>query len=65
VIRRRGLWRLLETVEQATLDRVDWYNNCCRREPIGNMSPAQAEARHYAQRQAAATAAWLKPTRFR
>ncbi len=48
VIRQRGPWRSLEAVEYATLDWVDWYNNR-RLEPIGNMPPAEAEARYYAQ----------------
>ena len=57
VIRRRGPWRNLETVEFATLDWVDWYNNRRLLEPIGNMPPAEAETRYYAQLEAPATAA--------
>jgi putative transposase len=57
VIRRRGPWRSLETVEYATLDWVDWYNNRRLLEPIGNMPPAEAEARYYAQLEAPALAA--------
>ena len=56
-IRRRGPWRNLETVEFATLDWVDWYNNRRLLEPIGNMPPAEAEARYYAQLEAPAMAA--------
>ena len=48
VIRRRGSWRSLETVEFATLDWVDWFNNRRLFEPIGNIPPAEAEANYYA-----------------
>jgi putative transposase len=47
VIHRRGPWRSLETVEFATLEWVDWFNNRRIFEPIGNMPPAEAEARYY------------------
>jgi putative transposase len=47
VIRRRGPWRSLEAVEFATLEWVDWYNHRRLLEPIGNMPPAEAEARYY------------------
>jgi putative transposase len=57
VIRRRGPWRSLDAVEYATLNWVDWYNNRRLLEPIGNMPPAEAEARHYAQLELAAMAA--------
>src|SRR3712207_1634123 len=57
VIRRRGPWRNLETVEFAALDWVDWYNNRRLLEPIGNIPPAEAEERYYAQLEAPAMAA--------
>ena len=57
VIRPRGPWRNLETVEFATLEWVDWYNNRRLLEPIGNMPPAEAEERYYAQLEAPAMAA--------
>ncbi len=57
LIRRRGPWRNLETVEFATLDWVDWYNNRRLLEPIGNIPPAEAEERYYAQLEASAMAA--------
>ena len=57
VIRRRGPWRSLEAVEFATLEWVDWYNTRRLLEPIGNMPPAEAEARYYAQLEPAAMAA--------
>jgi putative transposase len=49
VIWRRGPWRNFETVEFATLEWVDWFNNRRLLEPIGNIPPAEAEARYYAQ----------------
>src|SRR3954471_15476959 len=49
VIHRRGPWRSAETVEFATLEWVDWFNNRSVLEPIGNIPPAEAEARYYAQ----------------
>jgi putative transposase len=57
VIRRRGPWRRLEAVELATLEWVDWFNNRRLLEPIGNMPPAEAEERYYAQLQEMALAA--------
>jgi len=48
VIRRRGPWRCLDAVEFATLEWVDWFNNRRLLEPIGNIPPAEAEARYYA-----------------
>ena len=57
VIRRRGPWRSLEAVELATLEWVDWFNNRRLLEPIGNMPPAEAEERYYAQLQEMALAA--------
>jgi transposase InsO family protein len=47
VIHRRGPWRSFEAVEFATLEWVDWFNNRRLLEPIGNMPPAEAEARYY------------------
>jgi putative transposase len=49
VIRCRGPWRSLEAVEFATLEWVDWFNNRRLLEPIGNIPPAEAEQRFYAQ----------------
>ena len=57
VIRRRGPWRTLEAVEFATLEWVDWFNNRRLLEPIGNIPPAEAEARYYAQTEDVAMAA--------
>jgi transposase InsO family protein len=49
VINLRGPWRSFEAVEFATLAWVDWFNNRRLLEPIGNIPPAEAEARYYAQ----------------
>ena len=49
VIHRRGPWRGFEAVEFATLEWVDGFNNRRLLEPIGNIPPAEAEARYYAQ----------------
>jgi len=48
VIHRRGPWHNFEAVEYATLEWVDWFNNCRLLEPLGNLPPAEAEARFYA-----------------
>ena len=37
VIRRRGPWRSLDSVEYAVLEWVDWFNNRRIFEPIGNI----------------------------
>lgn len=37
-----------EAVEFATLTWVDWFNNRQLPEPIGNIPPAEGEARYYA-----------------
>ena len=48
VIHRRGPWRSFDAVEYATLEWVDWFNNRRLLEPIGNIPPAEAEAKFYA-----------------
>ncbi|HEX4174146.1 MAG TPA: IS3 family transposase [Acetobacteraceae bacterium] len=57
VIHRRGPWRSAEAVEFAALEWVDWFNNRRLLEPIGNIPPAEAEARYYGQTNERATAA--------
>ena len=47
----------MEAVEFATLAWVDWFNNRRLLEPIGNISPAEAEAAYYAQLEATPMAA--------
>ena len=49
VIRSLGPWKHLEAVEFATLDWVDWFNHRRLLEPIGDVPPAEYEARYYAQ----------------
>jgi putative transposase len=49
VIHRRAPWRSFQSVEFATLEWVDWFNNRRLLEPIGNIPPAEAEARYYAK----------------
>ena len=44
-IRRRGPRRSLEAVEFAALERVDGFDNHRLPDPIGNVPPAEAEAR--------------------
>jgi putative transposase len=46
VIRRRGPWRGIESVEFATLEWVDWFNNRRLLEPLGYVPPAEYEAAH-------------------
>ena len=57
VIRRQGPWRSLEAVEWATLASVDRFNHRRLLEPIGNIPPAEAEARFYATLEETALAA--------
>ena len=57
VIHRRGPWRSFEAVEFATLEWVDWFNTRRLLEPIGNVPPAEAEARYYATGRGPALAA--------
>ena len=57
VIHRRGPSRSFEAVDIATLEWVDWFNHRRLLEPIGNIPPAEAEARYYAMREQPAMAA--------
>lgn len=57
VIHRCGPWRSFEAVEFATLEGLAWFTTRRGLEPIGNVSPAEAEARHFAQTEAQALAA--------
>ncbi len=58
MIHRRGPWRSLEAVEFATLEWVNWFNHRRLLEPIGNIPPAEAEARYYEQRGTLSVDAW-------
>mgnify|MGYP002716977331 CR=1 FL=1 len=57
VIRRRGPWRSLEAVEFATLEWVDWFNHRRLLQPIGNIPPAEGEARYHVEAKHSAAAA--------
>lgn len=48
VIHRREPWRSFEAIEYATLKWVDWFNHRRLLEPIGNITPAEAEEQYYA-----------------
>ena len=56
VIHRQS-WKSLETVEFATLDWVDWFNNRRLLGPIGDIPPAEAEANYHQQQRELALAA--------
>jgi transposase InsO family protein len=43
-----GPWRNRDTVEMATLEWVDWYNNRRLFEALGDIPPAEAESAYYA-----------------
>ena len=58
LIHRRGPWRSADAVELATLEWVNRFNNRRLLEPIGNIPPAESEARYYAQVNDHAMAAW-------
>jgi transposase InsO family protein len=47
VIHHRGPWRHLDAVEYATLEWVDWFNNCRLLEPIGNVPPVELETSYH------------------
>jgi len=47
VIRQRGPWRSLESVEFATLEWVAWFNNARILERIGYVPPAEFEEEYY------------------
>ena len=64
---RTGLMRVSssEAVEFATLEWVDWFNNRRLLEPIGNIPPAEAEARYYEQLNEPAMVACVKQNGLR
>ena len=57
VIRRRGPWRDLETVEFATLEWVDWFNHRRLLGPIGHVPPVEYEQQYYLAQEAPVIAA--------
>jgi putative transposase len=56
VIRKRAPWRSLESVELATAEWVDWWNQRRLHSAIHDMPPAEFEALYHQQRVAAAAA---------
>lgn len=48
VIHRLGPWKSAEAVEWQTLKWVDWFNNRRLLEPIGYITPKEAEENYYA-----------------
>ncbi len=56
-IHRRGPWRSFEAVEYAALEWVDGFNSRRLLKPIGNIPPAEAEERRWADQAQAAIAA--------
>jgi transposase InsO family protein len=59
VIRPSGPWRNLETVEYATLEWVDWFNNLRLLGPIGDIPPVELEQAYYDSLEAPAVAVGL------
>ena len=58
-IRHKGPWRSIEDVELATLDWVHWFNHRRILEPIGDVPPAEYEARYHQLQEVPATGAAL------
>jgi putative transposase len=56
LIHRQGPWRSLEHVELPTAGWVDWWNHRRLHTAIGNIPPAECEARYYRQHEPAAAA---------
>ncbi|MFQ5549330.1 MAG: integrase core domain-containing protein, partial [Woeseia sp.] len=57
LIRQRGPWRMIDDVEYATLEWVDWFNNRRLFQPIGDVPPAEYEMAYYRQQDESAMAA--------
>lgn len=49
LINRHGPWRTPDTVELATLEWIDWWNNSRLHEAIGHIPPAEKEAMYYCE----------------
>lgn len=60
VIHRRGPWKGLSEVENATLERVSWINNTRLLEPIGYVPTAEFEKAYYDQSEGLVMVAGLK-----
>ena len=59
VIRRRGPWKNLASVEYATLEWVHWFNNGRLLGPIGHVPPGEFEVAYYRHEGSPATVAGL------
>jgi len=59
VIRQRGPWRSIESVELATLEWVSWYNTTRLFGAIGHVPPIEFEERYYCTQPDLAAAAGL------
>jgi transposase InsO family protein len=59
VIRKKGPWKNLESVEYATLEWVHWFNTTRLFEPIGNIPPAECEKAYYTDQHSLPVAAGL------
>ena len=57
VIHMRGPWRNLDSVEFATLEWVDWFNNRRLLKPIGDIPPVEFEQAYYQDQKAQAMVA--------
>ena len=57
VIHKRGPWRNLDSVEFATLEWVDWFNNRRLLQPIGDIPPVELEMAYYRDKEAQAMVA--------
>jgi Transposase and inactivated derivatives len=59
VIWKRGPWKSRESVEQATLEWVHWFNTARLLEPIGYVSPTEYEKAYYSGQHGLAVGAGL------
>lgn len=59
VIRKRGPWKTLESVEYAVLEWVDWFNKRRILEPLGYLPPAEFEEAYYNELEVQAASAGL------
>jgi transposase InsO family protein len=57
IIRPRGPWKNIDTVEYATLEWVDWFNHRRLLESIGDIPPAELEQAYYDERETQAMVA--------
>jgi putative transposase len=57
LIHRKGPWRNVEHVEWETLKYVDWFNNRRIHSALSDLSPAEFEAKFYAETEAVISAA--------